>query len=890
MISTPGWKVTMREPFVSIKEIERIKPPVNMDDFPSHEIRRMVVLFSDVAGAAQYAGMYGEASAEKMLRLHQDIVSSSVHSHGGFFVKTVGDAAMAVFLDPKNAVRAAVSVQQNIKSHNKIRTSQEDRLRVRIGIHFGNGILEMDDIIGDVVNICAKIVHLAEIDEVVISRPVYEVVNRLTPLNFEPAGFPREKALKHLPVYRVNWGDAPEIASELNALLYLKPVWAISNDIFSDDWNEILKKKRHFWEKSVAEEILSDKSSALVFETIEDAIDAANEILGFLARNEDKTEPYRPASVQAVVDYGPYLSGSRVAAKNLTIDWGKIDPGVVHISPLAFRLLENATEYLADPAFRLDRIDAFHRLATKSPAQKGAPILFLYQCNLVHGKNVPCFYCGTRKHQAINCPSKKMRDPGQSLEKMGYMPLDLINRLFFLYLTQSDSRRQSRDMSGDNYAIADEAFNELKYIFQLRFFSKIWDSSEEDWERVKTGKTPGRKKGGKVWLAFDCIRISNLTRAETLLIRAMQENPEDYKAFCALGFLFIERTRFREAANYFNRALELAQTKPQAMFVLFLMSRMHLLTGDLFQAEKAVRHILLIDPRCSEAIFQNIVFRFHQGPEEKALANLASFLRDYPEYYVNALIDPDFAPFNRAIHPKLGELLGQAKTEAENIAPTAQREIEYLEKLFGKNDSSLREVNAVSDKIKELCDTKSYLGYLDVVHYVNLVSVKSNGVVEHRKSEIHDQIYQIGERCRHLFTIVDTLSDVALRLNVRSRLADIKNEVEKTNDMLRSDDPDRFKKTIDFSESCTLKLSQIENELKRFGSKTGFQDYFISFLKWSALFQSINLAAGVLLYFINTLLPDIRISTTIRIGVFAFGFMAGVLLAFIASALRDSEE
>ena len=95
--------------------------------------------------------------------------------HHGAIIKTIGDAVMATFLEPSDAVAAALSMRNEIDTFN---ARQADRaLILKIGIHRGTAIAvtlnERLDYFGQTVNIAARVQQLADADEIFVSEDAY---------------------------------------------------------------------------------------------------------------------------------------------------------------------------------------------------------------------------------------------------------------------------------------------------------------------------------------------------------------------------------------------------------------------------------------------------------------------------------------------------------------------------------------------------------------------------------------------------------------------------------------------------------------------------------------------------------------------------------------------
>lgn len=166
-------------------------------------IRKIAVLFTDIVGSTKYFKSHGDIAGREMLQRHQELSSKPISKNNGVLVKTIGDSVMAYFQDPKNAVKSAIKIQQNFKTYND-KNNTENQIHIRIGVHFGVGIVEDQDIFGNVVNLAARLVSLAGGDQIFISQDVYDLLKDLSYGNVELINVRDIKGdLKGLRVYSI---------------------------------------------------------------------------------------------------------------------------------------------------------------------------------------------------------------------------------------------------------------------------------------------------------------------------------------------------------------------------------------------------------------------------------------------------------------------------------------------------------------------------------------------------------------------------------------------------------------------------------------------------------------------------------------------------------------
>jgi class 3 adenylate cyclase len=129
---------------------------------------RVTILFSDIKGSTAYFEQKGDLEGLSMVRHVNSLLCPVIETTGGRVVKTIGDAIMAAFEDPVNAIRASIGMQQVLES-DRVGRAVDDQTHIRIGLHTGLGLVDHNDVYGDVVNAASRVQHLAEPDQILIT-------------------------------------------------------------------------------------------------------------------------------------------------------------------------------------------------------------------------------------------------------------------------------------------------------------------------------------------------------------------------------------------------------------------------------------------------------------------------------------------------------------------------------------------------------------------------------------------------------------------------------------------------------------------------------------------------------------------------------------------------
>ena len=883
------------------KKVSKFISSKPIGEYSEDSVKKMAVLFTDIVGSSQFFKSQGDMAGREMLRRHQEMASSAVIEHGGVVVKVLGDSIMAYFLNPKEALKSAIKIQQKFQGHNE-RKNSIDQIHVRICIHFGDGIVEDKDIFGDVVNMAAKFLPFAGGDQVFISHELYKAAQGLPSLHFESVDLSGKKdLLKGLTVYNVVWDDNISFDPYVKTLLYFKPVWELGKSKFANAWETLIDKKGNLWNDKVEKEsILSDKSIALIVKDAPTSLHLSKYVMKFLnAKLGQDSLPFLP--LQIIIDSGPYMRAGKLILEGLKVDWEEIKPGNIYVSFSAYKTIGDSDTVSIFPKPDEKRPQAFYKLNLDNQ-QKEDHYLFLYQDSLAQGKNPPCFYCGDRRHSTDRCPSKQITGLTQCLKDLGYLPLEEINKLFFNYLTKTGLNFDA-DAGPSNKSVrpsqwAQYGFYELKTVFQLRLLRSIWNSREDSWNRIKEKKNEG-VKGGLIWLGQDCIRVSNHDQAENILSKAMEKHPYDYRVHCAMGFLNVEKKDFSRAKNFFNKARENAETRPQKIFTLFLLMRLYEMTNDRAKAEDHLRKILYLDPYCYEAVYQDIIFQFRLQKSAEALRRLIKLIKNKNEYYIISIIDPELAEYSKIIHPEIKNLLDEARTEAKHIREQAEVEVKNLERHLTQEEKERSNPQALWARIEELSKIDSYFSYTDIIQHSGSILNIGRRFLEGRRTRLLRVLNKLKPRIENCLIFVNNFPNRNLIKNVSQRLQAIQATMNKSWDIARASAPEKYKDAFTQANKVSKELKQIESELKRLDKIRQMILFITKFFKKSLIFQSANLIVAIFLfpifaYYLNFIIPDLRITPqniwTYQKVVMVLGGLSGLFLALLLATKNMPKE
>ncbi|MEM9516524.1 MAG: adenylate/guanylate cyclase domain-containing protein [Actinomycetota bacterium] len=166
------------------------------------------IVFTDIESSTELGQRVGDRAWLRVLSEHNAVIEDDVRRHRGLVVGSAGDGFLLVFSSARSAVECTMSLQRRLAAHPAM--CLEDRqLRVRMGIHTGEVLVDAGDIHGTHVNTAARIADAAEGGEILVSAVVREIVSSFGDLRF---GETRRVDLKGIgpaqSVHPVLWDSA----------------------------------------------------------------------------------------------------------------------------------------------------------------------------------------------------------------------------------------------------------------------------------------------------------------------------------------------------------------------------------------------------------------------------------------------------------------------------------------------------------------------------------------------------------------------------------------------------------------------------------------------------------------------------------------------------------
>jgi adenylate cyclase len=273
--------------------------------------RLAAILAADIVGYSRLMGL-DEAGTAQAVREHRVAADPLITQHGGRVFKTTGDGVLIEFGSVVGAVECALALQKLAAERNAA-VAGDRRMEWRIGVHLGDVLIEGDDILGDGVNIAARLEGIADPNGICISEDAFRQVRGKVEAEFADLG---EQSLKNiarpLRVYRVGLPTAASQPISPAAALPLPDKPSIAVLPFANMSGD---PEQEYFVDGMVEEIITALSRIRWLFVI-----ARNSSFTYKGRDVDVKQVGRELGVRYVLEGSVRKAGQRVRITGQLID------------------------------------------------------------------------------------------------------------------------------------------------------------------------------------------------------------------------------------------------------------------------------------------------------------------------------------------------------------------------------------------------------------------------------------------------------------------------------------------------------------------------------------------------------------------------------------------
>jgi len=576
----------------------------------TQEVKRKLaaILSADVKGYSLLMGEDEEATV-RTLNAYKETMTNFIQHHHGRVVDAPGDNVLAEFVSVVNAVRCAVEIQKELKARNAD-LPENRRMEFRIGVNLGDVIEDGEQILGDGVNIAARLESLSEAGGICISGTVYDQIENKLDLKYDYLGEQNVKNIaRPIRVYRVLVGSGAGFPEASRKLDFPKsPSIAVLPFVnMSDD------PEQEYFSDGITEEIITGLSKV--------------PRLIVIARNSSFTYKRKPVKVQQVgqelgVRY--VLEGSvRRAADRVRITVQLVDATTGH-----HLWAERYDRFLKDIFAIQDEITV--------------NVMRAMQLELIEGKQA-CEWIkrGSQKLEAYekgmkgmelfrffspegNVQARKIFEECIALDPEYPGPYVM---LAWTYLTAvyngwskspEESITQALELAQRAIALDSSQADAFSLLGNIYLLTRQYEKAITEGERA-VALNPNRADS-HVWLAMILTASGDPKGAIDLIYKAIRLNPFPPNwYFFSLGNAFFMLGEYNQAVEAYKKAL---QHSPDLLLAYIGLAASFSASNRAEDARAAASQIVRIDPKFSIEVFARSLTYKNENHKEFWIDNL----------------------------------------------------------------------------------------------------------------------------------------------------------------------------------------------------------------------------------------------------------------------------
>jgi adenylate cyclase len=523
------------------------------------ERRLAAILLTDMVGYSRLMGLDEEGTIARQKTHREEIFDPKIFAHGGRIVKSTGDGLLIEFPSVVDAVKCAVEVQEVVAGRDA-NVPEDQRIQYRIGINLGDIVIDGDDILGDGVNVAARLEGLAKPGGICISRAVCEQLAGKLDVVFEDWG---EQQLKNVPTPVQVWhwhADAPASVSDVvEAPLSLSGKPSVAVLPFANLSNDT---EQEYFADGLTEDIITALTYWRSFPVV-----ARNSCFAYKNKSVDIKQAGRGLGARYILEGSVRKLGERVRITVQLVDgvyghhvWAdKYDRELDDIFEVQDEIVQCIAAHIAPELSKAE---------LKRGSQKEAKDLNAWDLVL---RAMPCI---RKKSKEGNAQARELFSQAISIQpdySDAYAGLAMsFHQDILIGVAKDRAATADRALEAAKNAVeCDEAsswaHHELSTAYQ--WLSRFDDALDE--ARIAVDLNPNdayalHALGNKSDLAGDSKGISRMERAQVL-------NPEDASRYTHLTFLargYVNAGKYADAANRARQAIRRQPDYAPAHYIL----------------------------------------------------------------------------------------------------------------------------------------------------------------------------------------------------------------------------------------------------------------------------------------------------------------------------------
>jgi adenylate cyclase len=610
------------------------------------ERRLTAILAADVVGYSRLMGANETGTLAALKALQTGFIDGKIAKHQGRIVKLTGDGMLVEFPSVVNAVACAAEVQRGMRDRNA-GVPQDRRIEFRIGVNVGDVIVEGEDILGDGVNVAARLESIAPVGGITVSQSVRDHIGKRLDLVFEDMGERRLKNIEgQIRVYNISL-DAPssrQTDGAVSAQPEEKPSIAVLPFV-----NMSGDPEQEYFSDGITEDIITDLSKVSGLSVV-----ARNTAFTYKGKPVKVPEVAKELGVDFVVEGSVRKAGSRVRVTGQLINgkddrhvWAdRYDRDLTDIFAIQDEITHAIVEQL-----KVKLLPQEKKSIAQAPTDNIEAYTFYLRGRQLFHRHSKSYYQLARR---MFTKATEL-DPLYARAYAGIADCDS-----FLFLHYSVPVETNNILATTAKALELESGLAEAHASRALALSlgERYEQAMEEFEKA-IALDPNSFEA-HYFYARACFARGKLDQAAALFERAAEIKPDDYQSCCLLIHIYRSLGRQSDSTNAAKRGLERAESEltlhPENPRPAYLGAAALVGMKDTERAREWISRALSIDPDDPLTQYNAACVYSLMGERDRAFDLLESLL-PHANHETKAWIkhDSDFDPLRS--HPRYDKIL-----------------------------------------------------------------------------------------------------------------------------------------------------------------------------------------------------------------------------------------
>ncbi len=369
----------------------------------------------------------------------------------------------------------------------------------------------------------------------------------------------------------------------------------------------------------------------------------------------------------------------------------------------------------------------------------------------ISGEGQGCFYCYSKKHESIQCPSRTIKIEEHNVwEKLSEFTVEQINEGFQIiekifinegFLSGCEEIFKRANTIEEKIL---QAIFECSAPIQIRTIKKIWMATGRDFPddmdfhsiHYETAKEESTAWG--FLERFSNIETADLNVFEKDVLSTSSRSPRDFRLKTILGFIAVEKGELGRAELLWKEAETLASVTIHQAWHIFLQARILEIQTRFSEAISTYQNAARLCSSWIEPEYRQIICRIKMGFAEQVQPKIFQLIEQYPIFFNRFFIDPELERGSLIIVRELYSRLMETKRQAEDEKQRAEKIFTDIDTWFTRDHKIINSFRETLQDAMAQMSMNTYGAFLHMIQIRPIIEKDISVQVKHETKELKE--------------------------------------------------------------------------------------------------------------------------------------------------------